>query len=872
MKKAISLNGLWQASGISPDGKTITIPAKVPGMIHVDLAREGYLPDMYWRDNANQCQWVEDWTWTYRHTFTLEDSLYLDYAVLEFGGLDTYADIKINGTFFAHTQNAQIAHHFDASKVLKHGENTIEVTFTPYQENIKGKPLDYVAAFNRSDRVHVRRMQCTFYWDWVNRFITFGLWRPVTLYLYDNCCLQDVFVYTQDIARTSASLQIRLETEIRPDLAASFSVTGVDMPPETAHFLESGNDQVTSAKRPTFIPVAECTICDPSGKPVWYKRLHIFNPQVRLQADLRDPQLWWPCGYGEQPLYKLYVKLFDANNQLQDEKEITFGIRTVRIEQLQDLPGSLEEATTNQLRSQMAVDRDTAPGESFILLINGERIFCKGANWVPASPFPSEVPPETYDKLISLCARGNMNLLRCWGGGIYESDAFFEACDRYGVMISQDFMLACARFPEDDEEFMEQMRMEIPKAIRMLRNHTSLVWWAGDNENACHYDWDDPGAPGVRLCREVYYPALDALDPSRPFRPSSPYGGMNNCSATIGDAHMTAYNHPGDWNENVKRCGRFMSESVSHGSTLMWSLRKFISEEDIADPRKEMFEFHVKDNPHKAPGSPTLFESMMQQSDRFFGAPENTEDKIQKYAYTQYEWIRLSLEAARRSKWYCAGIQYWMYNDCWPTVGLALVDHYLIPKGGYYAAKRASQPVIASLIKNGENLEAWVLNDCLQNAEGQMTLFIQYPDGRHIDIAAAAFESPANDNLLAITIPISSLPAPLEKEMMIICQIEGSFGTDRAWFYPGTPGDIRYAPATLDVTITGIENPDGTKDMSKGTIRIHSEKYAHVVTFDGGIEMSDNFFDLLPGEERILTYECKEDFSVFDTVIRCWNM
>lgn len=693
----------------------------------------------------------------------------------------------------------------------------------------------------------------------------------MTLYCYDRCYLEDVFVYTHDLAKTSASLQLRLETGLRADLAEATAVSGISLPPETAQLLKSGIDQVVEAQRPVFIPVAECTIFSPSGNPVWSQRLHLTDREVRLQADLPNPELWWPCGYGAQPLYRLEVRLLSPDRELLDERQVTFGIRTVRIEQLQDQPGSLEEAETQRLRKKILSDRNTAPGESFTLLINGERIFCKGANWVPASPFPSEVSKATYDKLISLCAGANLNLLRCWGGGIYEPDAFYAACDRYGVMISQDFQLACARFPEDDPEFMEQMRLEIPKAVKMLRNHTSLVWWAGDNENACHFDWDDPGAPGIRLCREVYYPTLDAMDPSRPFRATSPYGGLNNSSPTVGDSHMSWFNAPGDWQENVKYCGRFMSESTSFGSPLMWSLRQFMTDEDIADPDKKMFEFHVKDNPHKAPGAPTLFEGMQQQSDRMLGMPDGVEDKIQKYAYTQYEWIRLSLEAARRAKWYCSGIQYWMYNDCWPAVGLALVDHYLIPKAGYYAAKRAAQPVIASIIRNGEQLEVWALNDSLQMATGELEVFFQYPDGVQKPAASAAFVSPANESMCVCCLPVDQLPAPLEKNMMVICQIKGAFGSDRAYYYPGTPGDLQFAPAELEISIAGSETFSGERDLSKGTITVRSRGYARVVSFDGGLEMSDNFFDLLPGEERVLTYSCKEGFSVFDTKIRCWN-
>lgn len=181
---------------------------------------------------------------------------------------------------------------------------------------------------------------------------------------------------------------------------------------------------MTKALRPTFIPLACCTIYSPDGRPVWKKRLHVTDRQVRLQADVVQPQLWWPCGYGEQPLYRLEVRLFSPEEELLDEKTVSFGIRTVRIEQLMDQPGSQEEAMTRSLREAVASDRNTEPGESFTLLINGRRIFCKGANWVPASPFPSEVSEATYDKLISLAAKANLNLLRCWGGGIYEREAF----------------------------------------------------------------------------------------------------------------------------------------------------------------------------------------------------------------------------------------------------------------------------------------------------------------------------------------------------------------------------------------------------------------------------------------------------------------
>lgn len=864
MKQSVSLNGVWQVTGRGPRGDVLHLDGTVPGMIHVDLEQKGLIPPMFWRDNANDCQWVEDWTWEYRRCFTLPEDADLRYAVLEFGGLDTYAEITVNGEPFAETENAQIPHRFNASQALHPGENAIVVTFTPYKDHIVGKRLDYAAAFNRSDRVHVRRMQCTFYWDWVNRFITAGLWRPVTLWLYDASYIRSVFVYTHDIARTSASLQLQLETCLRPDLAGAFTATGENIPPETAQFGDVRNLMVALATRPSYIPQAEVDILDPEGVRVWHERLHVYDSTIYLQADIRRPRLWWPVGYGDQPLYTCRVRLFGPDGALLDDKTTAFGIRTTRVEQLQDEPGSEEAAKTEQVRAVFHEHRDDLPGRGFVLLVNGERIFCKGGNWVPASPFPCTVTQEKYDRLVWLAADGGLNLLRCWGGGIYEPDAFFDACDKYGVMVSQDFQLACARFPEDDEAFMDKLRAEIPVAVRLLRNHPSIVWYAGDNENACHFDWDDPGAPGMRLCREVYYPTLQALDPSRPFFPTSPYGGYNNSAASVGDSHVTWYYEPGDYRQKVKTFVRFASECCTQGSTLFTTLRKFMTDEDIADPDYKMFDFHVKDNPHKPEGDPTLYVKSRRASELLFGKPANVREKIRFDSYQQYEWMRVMMEAARRNKWYTAGIQFWMYNDCWPTVGLAMVDYYLVPKAGYYGAKRTAKPVIASITDAEGGFEVWVLNDRLRPAEGRFTLYQQRFSGGRLPIARQSFSCPANENAVVYRLPASALPAPLDGDSQLVCELEGDFETDRAFYCGVFPKDMRFAPTRLSVRID-------KRDERSGSVTVRADGYARVVSFDGDLYVSDNFFDLMPGEQKTVQYTCYGDFPVEKTDIYCWN-
>lgn len=847
MKKELNLGGIWQVKGYGPNGEKMSLPAKVPGMIHLDLEREGKIPTMFWRDNAEQCQWVETWTWEYSTYFDVPADADLSYAVLEFGGLDTYADIWLNGRRLAKTQNAQIPHEFFVKDYINHGKNRIKITFTPYQQHIQGKRMDYVAAFNRSDRVHVRRMQCTFYWDWVGRFVTFGPWRPIILHFYDEARIRSQFVWTHDIAQTSASLQMQVETEIRKDLEGMYQIpAGSEIPPETARFGDINNGQMVFAPRPTYIPTAKIEIIDPDGRVVWKERRVINNPRIYIQADIKDPKLWWPVNYGDQPLYSLHIVLFGKDGRPVDEKTTRFGIRTVRVEQVKDAPGSKEEKMTDAVRKASPEPRNydlELEGSSFTLLVNGVRIMCKGGNWVPADPFPCRITKEKYERLVKLAAVANLNLLRVWGGGIYESDDFLEACDKFGVMLTYDFQLACARFPEDDEEWVENYKDEVPKAIRRLRNHPSIVWYAGDNENACHFDYDDPGAPGTRLLREVYYKDLSILDPSRNFFPSSPFYGHNNCSTTMGDCHQSWYYEKKDMPRRLlKATPRFASECCTQGSSMFATLRTFMTDEDMADPEVKIFDYHVKDNPHKPAGTPTLYVQSREVSDNLLGKPANTEQKILKDAYTQYIWCDETIQAFRRNKWYSSGIQFWMYNDCWPTTGLALVDYYLVPKAGYYGAMHASRPVMVTFRELDDGVDVMVCNDSLSNSCGNIRVYVQENDGGKREVYSGRFFSKANENCDVTTIKFSDLPVKLGKGNQLIAEISGPCGFHRSFYASVWPKDMEFPKAEVVFSI----------DKETSTVTVSSEKYARAVAFDIIGFCEDNFFDLLPGETRVI--------------------
>ncbi|MHB0998554.1 MAG: beta-mannosidase [Armatimonadota bacterium] len=835
---SFSLDGTWRITGVDPaTGAMLEIDGTVPGHVHPDLERNGHIADPFWRMQADDCQWVEKWNWRYERVLHLPNSFDRRWVELEFAGLDTFAEIILNGKSIGRTANMLIPHRFEVGEILLPGENIIAVQFTNIWSMIEGKRLDYGCAFDNPERLHIRRMQCTFHWDWVNRFVSYGIWQPVTLRSYKKACIRDLYVYTKSLTDEEAALALTLDTERRTD------------------------EPIT----------ALIEVIDPDGTVVWSDEQVVASDKISINAIINNPSIWWPAGYGSQPIYRLRVHLKSSSGEVVDRRETTFGIRTVAIEQIEDVPGSPEWDRTMKFRAELPeFDKNgDAPGSSFTLMVNGKRIFCRGGNWVPCDPWPSRVTPEHYDHLIKLARDANINCLRNWGGGIYEPSAYWDACDKYGILVCQDFIMACGQYPEDDPDFMDAMRIEIPAAIRMLRNHPSLVIWNGDNENGMGSNYDDPSYCGRKIAEEISGPACRELDPSRPFMPTSPYGGYPNNCATIGDCHM-AYlpwdkkmlsGDLRDYKENIGRqIGRFMSESTTMGSPSMRSLLKFMTPEDIADPSSEMWYYHTKDNPYV---DTRLYSGQMQLTEKLFGIAPDIETKVKHQEYVQYEWVRLVVESTRRSKWYCSGILFWMYNDCWPATGWSLVDYYGIPKAAWYAMKRVSKPVIASIELVDGVYKVWVCNDTLEDIEGSCSLTSQPWTGASVRLMTSSIHVPANSSQVVLEVPASDIKG-LTPESILVCDLTTGNGDDRAWYYDGMPSQMTPPPAKLSVW--------HKKTKQGGRITISTDNFARVVTLNADTAFSDNYFDMLPGEERVITYDdnpSSEPLSHID--ITCWN-
>lgn len=814
-----SLDGNWELTGYNPDkSKFIKLEASVPGQVHQDLLKAGLISDPFWRDNAEQCQWPEHWEWRYKKTFNLPADFLQHKLILQFDGLDTYAEIYINGRKLGNTEDMFLPYEFDVSgDWLMPQNNVLEVRFLPIESMAgdKAKLKLYSGAFGDYMRPYVRRMQCTFGWDWVTRFITAGIWKSCRIASYPVARVEDVFAYTKTLTADEAVMELAVKTI----------------------------DYQKSDLR------LKLQLLDPKGKIAWEQTSAVNNPEMKFDVSVHHPQLWWPNGAGEHPLYQVTAILMNKAGEELHRYTVETGIRTVTIEELPD------------------ADKH---GKSFTLIVNGKKIFAKGGNWIPADPFPARISGEKYDLLIRQAHDAGMNMLRSWGGGIYEADAFWHACNRMGIMVSQDFLLACARYPEDDQDFRTLLTKEFTANIKRLRNNPSLVFWCGDNELGLGRKPSDNWSC-KRLQQTLTAPLLAKMDPSRKFTPTSPYGedSLTTNSSKYGDCHLSGYMNDdvrfGDLKDYrkiiaVNSTGRFTSESSTAGSPSKRSLLKFMNEEDLST--NEMFEFHTKDNPYSR-GGLTLFRFLQKSASALYGVAQNTDRRISQLEYTQYDFVRLSMECSRLHKFYSSGILFWMYNDCWPAVGWSLVDYWGNRKAGWYAFASASQPVIAACDPGDKTIKWWICNDEFKDVKVKVKVSVQPVEGeprwsKQLDVVV-----PANSSKVALEVPVDQMKEKLGNDAVLVCEAGYAGGYDRSYWTSGLPKEVQYPENKLMVSQKG--------NGYEGEVTVKTDKWARVVSLDADVDFEDNYFDMLPGETRTIKWKSRGVKITEPIKVTSWN-
>lgn len=810
MNKIIDLCGAWHLTCYdSPIGK-IDLEGQVPGCVHTDLIENKIIENIFYRDNHKSIQWIENRDFTYTKTFFVDDVR--DGAHLEFDGLDTYADIYLNGTKLGEVDDMFIPYEFCVDGILREGENKLEVRFFSPIKRVEGLPL-YVGAFTR-ERMNTRRIQCTYSWDWVERFVTMGIYRPVRLAFREKNEIDNIYVYTHDINPYSA--QIKLEISLRD-------------------FCDCGD-------------VVHIEICAPNGKTVLSKDRVALQQKIYETIDIANAELWYPIGYGDQPLYTVTV-----SSPTSSKTEKT-GIRKVTVLQIEDTEGSEYRNISLALQKEahlknLDFNKSTA---GFIVLVNGVKIMCKGGNWVPCDPFPSAEPPEKITRLLEMSAAGGVNMIRVWGGGIFERDEFYSECDRLGILVTQDFLMACGTYPEHEAWFIDALNRETRAAALRLRNHACLVYWCGDNENAVQGSENRTDFDGYRSATFGIEPILRELDPHRYFFASSPYGGDRYCSSTRGTTHVTYY--LGDifnymMNDDMKDYraffskfySRFCCEYPSFGMSFASSLEKYMTREDIFDDESmAMIEAHSKGNPAL---SKPLFWIYADMALKIFGAYENGFDRIAKNQMLHCEITRLSFELYRRRKGYSWGLVYWMLNDCWPaSSGWALLDYYACPKPAYYTFKRCAKNVISSISESDGKLYLHVCNDAMRSVSGNAKLYVyDFKNDRELWSRNLPFSVGENRTEKIFECDFADVDSLLDQNTVILCDLTSDLGDDRAFFIKDRFCDLDlHYPATVILC------------ESDNEITVSSTVFNPYVIVDVPYLLSDNCFTLKAGEKKTI--------------------
>jgi len=782
--KRTSLDGAWTLSGSLPSGEAIEIAARVPGVVHWDLERAGIIPNPSLDANEADVQWVALQTWSYKRTFTLtKRAVEADHVELVFDGLDTIAAISLNGEYVGRAENMFVPHRFDVKKLVTAGENEIEVVFSsPVEEGLKlHNEYKSVRLYEGEDnpRAYLRKAQYSFGWDWGPKITTSGIWRSAYIESWNASRIASAFWRTTRADAESARVEIEVECvgasrcEVRATLSRNDASFSVDL------------ERTKVPGGATF-----------SGS-----------------LDIENPDLWWPAGQGEQCLYDAEV-LLKTDGKTVDRRSCRIGVRTVDLERESD-----------------------DEGESFVIVVNGREIFCKGANWIPADTYLPRITAKDYDEWVRLAADANMNMLRVWGGGIYESPAFYEACDKRGIMVWQDFPFACAMYPEE-KWFLKNVKKEAEAAVRILRNHPSIVIWCGNNENhwAAVSWWPKDPFGGKTVYDKMLPTLLKRLDPSRPYWPGSPYGGKDPNSAEQGDRHAwNVWSGWKDFRDYLADKGRFVSEFGFQGCPEMETVAEFGPLAEL-QPHTPLFERHNK----MIEGPERLARFLA----GFFRMPTGLEEFVYLTQVLQGEAIKTGVLHWRSRMMKTAGALYWQLNDCWPVTSWASVDYKRRPKGLYYYTRRFFSPVAARVAKLQDGVSGWVINDSTAKVEGDLLIQCITVDGteagalrEHVELAPNSVHhaGPYKPDLFGIDDPT---------RQVLVATFRSSDGTvSRDVGFINRPKHMRLGDPGLDWEISG-QNGRFTVTLSAKSLA-----YAVYLRLPGTkAEFSDNFVTLLPGE------------------------
>lgn len=806
-KETLSLNTGWQ---FREAGKSTWHPATVPGCVHTDLLANKLIADPFYRDNEKKLQWIDKTDWEYQTTFKVTPAVIArENLELVFAGLDTYADVYLNETLVLNADNMFRTWRVPAKQALKLGENTLRIRFrSPINEILPVMAkLDYQLPSpndqGEGTAPYTRKAPYHFGWDWGPRLVTSGIWRPVYLEAWNKMRVKDLQIVTKSIAKDVAYISANLEIEADRDGKATI-------------LLDNLTDKNLAAKK-------EITLVQ--GVSL-----------VSIEFKISNPQLWWPHNLGSQPLYSFRARLVIEGQQA-DQKSARVGLRSVELKQ------QLDES-----------------GKSFYFEVNGVPTFAKGANWIPADSFPTRVSKEKYRYLLKSARDANMNMVRVWGGGIYEADEFYDICDELGILVWQDFMFACTMYP-GNEEFVENVRAEAMDNVKRLRNHPSIVIWTGNNEvqtGWMNWGWRQRLPASVwddyeKIFHDVLPEVCATFDPSRPYWPSSPRGGLEDDpdSQRSGTMHFWKVWHASEpFTEYQKQTPRFMSEYGFQSFPQIETVNSYTlpSDKDIESPIMLAHQRHPR-------GNQLIREYMLRE----YPEPKDFESFLYVSQVLQADGIRVGAEHLRRIMPHNMGSLYWQINDCWPVASWSSIDYYGRWKALHYYAGRFYNNLLISPHVEGKDLRIYVVSDQTEPRPAQINLALMDFDGNTLvslrrDVTIMPL---ASRSYLDVSVD-KLLQGRDARNLMVYSELSvaGQTVSSNGYFFAPFKELLVTQP---DITSEIVQGREGFKIM------LNSDRYAKAVYLavtDHDGFFSDNYFDLIPGKPIVVTYRSSVPLSL----------
>lgn len=801
-RRWLSLAGKWQFRQLD-DAEWL--PAQVPGGVHTDLLALDRMPDPFVADNEKRVQWVAESDWEYRRSFAVEAELLTEEKIfLVCDGLDTLAEVILNGTSLGKTENMFRQYQWEVKSLLQQNENELHLIFA--------SPVKY-AAERQAERPmravdqlpgapYLRKAPCHFGWDWGPKLPPIGIWKEIRLEGYSVARLTDVHL-RQHHEASKASIEATLTMERWQETPLT----------------------------------ARLGVVTPSGETLETQATVNAEKQT-LTVSIPQPQYWWPNGYGEQPLYTVTVTLL-ANDQVRDERTWQMGLRTIELRR----------------------EPDTW-GESFTFVVNGVPIFAKGADWIPADSFPTRITDEQLEHLIQSCVAANFNMLRVWGGGFYEEERFYDLCDRYGILVWQDFIFACSIYPLHEPMFVENDCQEARENIRRLRHRASLALWNGNNEMEwgwVEWGWDTPDRQDLKQAYEQFFfhtlaELCAAEDPDTPYWPSSPSsnepfkepngqekGNTHYWEVWHGRKPFTAYRD---------QFPRFMSEFGFQSLPPLETIRHYADEADW-NMTSYIMEHHQR--------SPSGNGLMIAQMTQTFRMPKDFESLVYLSMILQAEGIRYGVEHWRRHMNRVGGTLYWQLNDCWPVASWSSIDYYGRWKALHYAARRFYAPLMLSIEDEPPKMGLHLTSDLTETWSGRIDWSLERLDGEVL----ASGEQEVSISPLA-SIPVDTLDFAdhvsdkNRREVIFICELwqaERQLSLNVATFAPNKHLSLGEPGLSVVVRQTGSQL---VFEVTAGSLA----RFVELGLQGVDVIFSDNYFDVPAGRTVTVTAPLPEGWTL----------